>query len=464
MNIYRSQQDFDGAWTDNKDYYSLINKHAYINASIMDVTESSMEDSVIENSVIKNSITKPDVKNTLRPYKGCKVKINGVIIINNQLAGLEVSLITIPDNVDNSVKDLVFQSHIKNFYIDGMDQISQQKHIWSWMAIKTKYKLQEFTTPQTFHGSDWAGIEKMYYMLGTLADKVLIEKSPGTDSWCIILPPAPFSSSDKNPVSVVVNCQIFNTHSFEFPDDDKKNKNTEKAKNTEKVKNTKNTENAKNTKEWTLSVTITEVSGAALNPIVSSFAREKYYWHKDPWVRSMIWSLRTVIILNYSPDISKDMKSRLLMAREAYSRVKEIKRNVFNACKKVKDSKSVLTAAISQKTHCFREPLEFPPLSIMVSKWSLPAGKIGMYVHPLNSQQVLKEAVQNHKVTPVYTGCIVLHPGAFSVTRPGDNSPYYEYILKHELIHSIFGENCVSHNSDFYAVADAVGLPKKYQD
>jgi len=91
-----------------------------------------------------------------------------------------------------------------------------------------------------------------------------------------------------------------------------------------------------------------------------------------------------------------------------------------------------------------RDPTMSAILQIGINDWDIPDGKVGSFRHP-------KEGMP--------FGLLTVSPRVF---RP-DNR-IYETVVAHELIHMAMGANESPHDAVFRAIADLVGIPKKYQD
>jgi DNA topoisomerase IB len=83
-------------------------------------------------------------------------------------------------------------------------------------------------------------------------------------------------------------------------------------------------------------------------------------------------------------------------------------------------------------------------LVIAVNEWDLPDGKIASYVFPGEQGNV--------------GGLLTLAPRAFKTPVLMRN------VLAHELIHAVLGEDYPNHGPEFQALADALQIPKEWQD
>lgn len=81
---------------------------------------------------------------------------------------------------------------------------------------------------------------------------------------------------------------------------------------------------------------------------------------------------------------------------------------------------------------------EAVPKSITVRKTKLPRKYVGRYTYDPNSGK-----------------------GLIEVSNSVKDQDYINWIITHEMIHSVVGKN---HGGRFHQLADMVGLPRRYQD
>ena len=392
-------------------------------------------------------------------------KVTGVIFVNAQLAGFEV--IDPKTNVIYSGPKVAF--HV-------LEQLSENIYTHSSTGMIAKSALSYWTDKQhDFYGPDWSGIEKLCFDVAKLSDTVLIESagwhqykmslmreedwkararrgeyeftnlmknhhnSQDGKNWRFILPAAAFSGVDDTPTSTIINCHsMLHNH------------------------------------VWTLNVTITEERGNATTVFTRAFERNKGIGHQDAWVRSMKWAIAVTRALetsgvDYSSAI-KYMMDKIMLSNDLHKIKLRLQPLVLAAYKQV----------IPKSLYCYKKRPSFPYITIAVNSWSLQAGKIGMYEHPLSSyadsvpppswtaangdiSRIYKTT--DHKVGILSLNSMIFtpqHSSGASGVRP--TREYIEEIIKHELIHAILDERCSKelHGSDFKAMAQAVGLPAKY--
>lgn len=374
-----------------------------------------------------------------------KGKIIGVIVINWQVAGLEVI-------VKNGGK---FIGPISYFYVSTASQILVDSYTYSWHSMKVKYALRLWDKAHTYLSPDWSGIEMFHWYLTHVESAVIIESAGwynypsnvvvlpnksneyhGVD-WRIICKPRPFSLSDPTLTSTVINC-----HSVLFNG------------------------------TWTLTTTITELKGVALIPYIKQF--KNVITHYDPWIRSMIWTINVVNLIsthNYSyKSVINDMLYRIQLAENIRGEMMVYQQQITNILRGFNMS--------SFESRCFLTDYKFPYISVAINAWALPTLTIGKYGHPMyyagDESRAREEILHDYKAVNRFYGEMTIHTEALDLLNspnggrhdPEDKLPYYKYVMMHELIHGIFNNKCNgnSHGRRFQRIATAMGIPKKYQD
>jgi hypothetical protein len=357
--------------------------------------------------------------------------VTGVAIVNNQVAGLEVN--------QNGSK---YSAHSSFFFVKGYDEILQNSYVYSQTAMLINDALSPWlTAPNSFHGPEWDGIEKIYLDIAKVAKTVILESPSGGSAWhtyklsdgpvCknwrMVLPPAPFSPVDATPISTCINFHSV-LHS----------------------------------NKWTITVTISEER--RVEKIKRAFEKGKGVGSPDPWVRSMKWTIITTHLLegeyNYHP-ARTEMKSRLKRINEMHRIKERLQPRVLAAYK----------AVVAARPLCFTKNPKFPYITIMINRWWLTAGSVGMYMTPLshycnyNGPKDYPPLSNWYKETDYGIGILCINSLVFSNSSKVVK-PDIELVILHELIHALLDERCSKelHGSDFQRMAEYLGLPKKYQD
>lgn len=177
---------------------------------------------------------------------------------------------------------------------------------------------------------------------------------------------------------------------------------------------------------WTINTTIYQTEEIDS----SKFKTPSGLSHGDPWIQSMLWTLRLAKILetdgyNYQPIID-NMVARLQLVNTYWQIARRIKQDVIIGGKQV---------GIHN---------EIPPLSIAINDWSLQKDSVGMYKRPDDYKH----------------GIITVN------AKIGENFDYANEIIKHEMIHALLNEDCKhgTHGPMFNNVAIEVKLPEDYRD
>ena len=388
-------------------------------------------------------------------------KVIGVIFVNTQLAGFEV--------IDPKTNE-IYQGPKAAFHV--LEQLTEGIYVYSSMGMRARSALSYWTDKQRdFYGPDWSGIEKLCFDVAKLSDKVLIESAgwhqykmsqmreedwrararrgeyefinlmknhhnpQDGKNWRFILPAQPFSSADNTPVTTIINCHSMVHNHI-----------------------------------WTLTVTITEERGDATTVYTRAFDRNKSIGHQDVWVRSMKWAIAIAKATTNNKSAIKYMMDKIMLANDLHKIKQRLQPQVLAAYKQV----------IPKSLYCYKKRPKFPYITIAVNSWSLQAGKIGMYEHPLSSYAdsvppaswtaANGDISGYYKVTDHKVGILTLNSMIFTPQHSTGKSgvrptrEYIEEIIKHELIHAILDERCSKelHGNDFKAMAQAVGLPDKY--
>lgn len=153
--------------------------------------------------------------------------------------------------------------------------------------------------------------------------------------------------------------------------------------------------------------------------------------HPDPWMRSMLWSLAVVRGLREQgydyAEVERDMIRRIEMGRLIHSLLPDMIDKVESTC-----------------VELFGNRGDIPEMTVVVAKWRLPEGKIGSFKRPGEDNP---------------WGIMTISPNAFEKNM-------VEVVLMHELCHAAIKkkEGEESHNERFLALADAMKIPKEWQD
>lgn len=186
-----------------------------------------------------------------------------------------------------------------------------------------------------------------------------------------------------------------------------------------------------------ISITITDVM--TVPPGVISIG------HHDIWIRSMLWTAFIIHQVGDGPDPTAPIRLRIKWANFVHSRMGVAQKRVTEAISQIS-----WTPEVQQLF------APFPPITVIINAWSLPVGKVGMYLRALEDQE---------------EGYLTIHEAVFNqimknkqLRRPGESLPYYEYILMHEMIHAAFSQSCYDsdHGPAFMRIAEALELPEKY--
>ena len=151
------------------------------------------------------------------------------------------------------------------------------------------------------------------------------------------------------------------------------------------------------------------------------------YEHEDHWVRAFVWTARALKAMGLN-DKAKDVMSRLIASQDL-----------------IRVAKEILPEIIAAHETLFKSTPKLSKLSLGYSDVVILEGKIARHEGPKDGSP---------------TSIITIAPSA------QENPDYVRDVVKHELIHYVLGNDMdqQTHDETFLALADAVGLPEKYQD
>lgn len=254
--------------------------------------------------------------------------------------------------------------------------------------------LSNWATQKHYEGNSWDGIEKFHLALAKVVDELIIEIPVGS-AWYDY----PSMSGDNKmagkdwryiitqPMGAAGMYTVVNCHSMVHDN------------------------------SWSLTTTIFSTDEARLEGEVIG--------HYDPWVRSMLWSIRLAEKLQdigydfgYAID---DMKKRMKMAQLSRKRIKEVKPYIDE----------VFEGMFG------RQPAWPEYMMVVIADWDLPEGKIASY---------------NYE-----SGAMAISPKAF---RKG----LFDIAAKHELCHAALGQTSTDHGEEFKQLATYLGIPEEWQD
>jgi len=178
---------------------------------------------------------------------------------------------------------------------------------------------------------------------------------------------------------------------------------------------------------WTLSTTITDSNQIDVGEL-------DFISHKDHWIRSMLWSIGAIEVLQTShyryEKPLENMRRRLELIKDLHHLQSELRDKINGQYKELFNGESSMPEYITMG----------------INKWNLKMGKIGSFSPP--------------HYTGLDWGIITIHPKALS------DMEYVMFVIMHELIHSAFGENCEkkTHHRKFQLMAEKLGLPEAYRD
>ena len=255
--------------------------------------------------------------------------------------------------------------------------------------------LLSWKTQKTYPGSSWAGIEHIHLKLARIIDEPIHIEVAGWYKY----PTSTRSDMDGKDWRIVILSEpvvVINFHSLLHDD------------------------------KWTVTTTTYETSEIDS----SKFKTPSGLTHSDPWIESMLWTLKLAKILatdgyNYKPVID-EMVQRLKLVNIYWQICNRIKQDIIIGGKKVGIHNDI------------------PPLSIAINSWSIPKDAIGMYKKP-----------EDYKHGIITVG-----------SKVGEDFEYANEIIKHEMIHALLNEDCKhgAHGPMFNNVAIEVDLPEDYRD
>jgi hypothetical protein len=257
----------------------------------------------------------------------------------------------------------------------------------------TREVLKNWAEQKHYEGPSWDGIEKFHLHLAKVADELIIEIPVGS-AWYPSTPNNKMEGKDwryiiTEPMGAAELSTVVNAHSMVHDD------------------------------KWSLTTTIYSTDQLSFEDAPEPIG------HYDPYVRSMLWSVRLAELLQdsgydfgYAID---DMKMRMQMTQLGWKRIKEIKPYIEEVFEGM-----------------FGRPMEWPDyMMVVVADWDLPEGKIASY---------------NYE-----TGTMALSPKAFSMG-------ILDIAVKHELCHTALGQSSSGHGEEFKQLAAYLGVPKEWQD
>lgn len=410
-----------------------------------DVKRNAGEFSKLTKHMSRYLGKKISINNAVRPamggLRGKRGRITGIVVVNNQMAGVEARLFH-----DKSTQ--ILRKH--EIYLEGYDQLIEDNHIYAWQTMRVEDALRHWRVQRTYRIGDWAGLEKLYWQLTHVENEAYLvpqNASRGMLNWQIILPEQEFSRIDSLRTSTVITCNVM---VFE--------------------------------RSWTISISLSESTDV--------FVPQRAVSHPDPWVRAMLWTAHTLEFLHtdgfqqaYTTRYLEGIKKRIHWSNFIRREMMRAQTTIRDAAIKMDVEKygvDARTGLPKKQNPQYRPGYAYPYITVCVNAWSLPTHTIGKYGHPLYSEtpagykRAISDYWEMHGATMRFYGEFTIHESVFNSMvisgqtrrRPEDQHPYYKYVLVHEMIHAIFNEACdgKSHGPRFQQLARAVGLPPKYSD
>jgi hypothetical protein len=179
---------------------------------------------------------------------------------------------------------------------------------------------------------------------------------------------------------------------------------------------------------WTLSTTIFSTRDTV------DMGGLRFFGSEDHWTRTLVWSIAVALNLQKGTQFRYDKPIQQFQTRLRCNRILN---------QMVQKLWGPVERALQEQ---FQTDAQMPPLSTGFGTIRVEPNHVGRYEHPSDECPY---------------GILTVHPKVWS------DKPYLFEIVKHELIHhalaAVPGER-KPHDDDFKAMANALGLPKKYQD
>jgi hypothetical protein len=384
--------------------------------------------------ITKDAVINNLAKGEFEKLIGKKVTIIDTKIINAQVSDVKIALRSDPSHPLGYIPK-------RMIYVVGEPAIHEDYTIFSWQSMRTMTALKQWLTPTTYTLGDYVGIEKLCWELAHLDSHLVIDVQP--------MNPNIINPNIVNPtiIKFYMRPRLFDPNN---PASD---------------------------------LTITTVTAIvlplgtiySLSVIISDepFQRnshrktknpKKYIGHQDPWLRSMLWTSHVVALITDDPSPLASIASRVKWAKFMRKQMNLAQQTILN----------VIRSNIVPDTSCFIE--SYPYITVCVNSWSLPVSTVGKYGHPLyyagEEDKALADYKSDFHKTIRFYGEFTIHEAIFTgilkenkLRKPGDDQPYYKYILMHEMIHAIYKEKCAdsNHGPGFQQIADSVSLPIKYR-
>ena len=265
---------------------------------------------------------------------------------------------------------------------------------------KIEYVLQPWTVQKSYPGPSWCGIERIHLALASVVKTLAVEVPIGN-------PWYKYKSSNRSDMDgkdwrliVPTNPAIaINFHSLLHD------------------------------KRWTVVTTIyrsKDIDLAKVSKVVS---------HPDPWIRSMLWTIRLAKELetqgyDYKPALDSMVK-RLELVNYLRQTKNCMEPDVIEAAKKF--------GAIGAGRG------ELPPITIALNSWRTGKLRNASYEKPANGRDF---------------GIITIDSEMMSSIE------YMQEIVRHELVHAVLNENCRNntHGPTFQNIAKEIGLTREYRE
>lgn len=264
---------------------------------------------------------------------------------------------------------------------------------------KIAHVLQPWESVKSYPGPSWCGIERIHLALATVV-KVLAIEVPTGNPW-YKYKSSNRSDSDGKDWRLVVPTNpavAINFHSLLHD------------------------------KRWTVVTTI--FKSKDIDPEQAG----KLIGHSDPWIRSMLWTIKLAKSLettgyDYKPSLDSMVKRLQLV----------------NELRQLKNCMEPDVIAASKKYGAQRNDGQLPNVSLAINSWRTGKGRVGTYEKPANGRDF----------------------GIITIDSEIMSSPeYMQEVIRHELVHAVLNENCRNntHGPTFQNIAKEIGLPRQYRD